>query len=197
MANKLIQHGGAAAATAAGGPVAGAAWEIGYPIVENWLTGSDPQGDAAKNQQAGMQAAAGQYSSYGQKAQGAREKALAGRLDAYGGAMNATNLLYGTAYDPRVTNPDMYKNPLFTGDQPAPTPMANVPAQQAAVDATIASGSRPRSTPADDRPQTGYDAERTKALQAKTGRSDVWVDGAGIVHQVGATQAGIRLPVVS
>lgn len=120
MANKLIQHGGAAAATAAGGPIAGAAWEIGYPIVEDWLTGGSDQDDAAKKQQAGMQAAAGQYQAYRPFAQQARQTSLGNQLSAYGGAANAMNLMYGTQYDPRNYAPNLGKNPYLTGEGNAP-----------------------------------------------------------------------------
>ncbi len=115
MANKLIQHGGAAAATAAGGPIAGAAWEIGYPIVENWLTGGSGQDKAAAQQQAGMQQAKDQYAAYRPVAQQARQQATQQQLSAYNGAANAMNLMYGTAYDPRNYAPDLGKNPLLTG----------------------------------------------------------------------------------
>lgn len=119
MANKLIQHGGAAAATAAGGPLAGAAWEIGYPIVENWLTGGSDQDKAAEQQQAGMQRAAEQYNAYRPFAQNARQQATQQQLSAYNGAANAMNLMYGTQYDPRNYAPNLGKNPWLTSDQGA------------------------------------------------------------------------------
>lgn len=122
MANKIAQHGGALAAGALGGPVAAGAWEIGYPLVENWLTGGSDSDKANAAQQAGMQTAAGQYQQQGQRAQGARQAATQQQLSAYGGAANAMNLMYGTQYDPRNYAPDLGKNPLMTSAQPTGAP---------------------------------------------------------------------------
>jgi hypothetical protein len=50
---------------------------------------------------------------------------------------------------------------------------------------------RQRTGPANN---AGYDDKATKALQAKTGDTSLWVDGSGGVHHVGETQNGIVSP---
>lgn len=180
------------------GPWGTAAGAAGGAIY-GWLSDtSDEQAAAEKQKTAGMQAAANTYQGYRPQVMGARQQGLQQKLSAYSGAADSMGLMYGNNYNPKNYAPDLGKLPDPSSyapqvQQPAPP----VQTQQAAVDATINSSSRPTSTPADNRPQNGYDAERTKELQHRLGRSDVWVDGAGVVHQVGATQAGLRLPGIS
>lgn len=192
---------------AAGGAVAGSAFgpygtaigAVGGGIYGYLTDTSDEQEAAEKQKLAGFQAGADTYRGYRPQATAARQQGLKQQLSAYNGAGSAMGLMYGNSYNPASYAPDLENLP--TPSSYAPTQGAAVGKAAAGASAPVSSASVPDAQPPPPRQHTGpstgsagYDAAATKAVQARTGRSDLWVDGAGNVHQVGGTNAGIVSP---